>query len=118
MERVSTVAFRLGLPRNLKRIHPVFHVSLLEPHVPNKIPNRSESPPPPIYLDGDSEPEYEVSKILDSKEERGRVKYLVEWKGYENNNSENTWQFLPDLAHARESLQTFIKANPDKPHDF
>ena len=118
VERVSTVAFRLGLPRNLKRIHPVFHVSLLEPHVPNKIPNRSESPPPPIYLDGDSEPEYEVSKILDSKEERGRVKYLVEWKGYENNNSENTWQFLPDLVHARESLQTFIKANPDKPHDF
>ena len=80
----STHAFTFQLPQHLRSIHPVFHVSQIEPHTPNPFPERSESPPPPIRLeDGD---EYELKAILDSKlDRRYRVKlrYYVEWEGYE-----------------------------------
>ena len=46
-------------------VHPVFHVSLLEPYNSTFIPNRVVPPSPVIELvEG---PEYEVGAILDSK---------------------------------------------------
>jgi hypothetical protein len=38
---------------------------MLEPATLNEIPDRVQSPPLPITIEG--EPEYEISKILDSK---------------------------------------------------
>src|SRR4029077_13893610 len=58
----------LRLPETMKAVHPVFHVSQLEPSLPNTIPNRVQPPPPPIEIDG--EPEYEIAEILDSKIDR------------------------------------------------
>jgi hypothetical protein len=46
-------------------IHPIFHIVLLEPEAPNTIPNQTQPPPP--LVDIDSEQEYEISQILDSK---------------------------------------------------
>ena len=48
MEQIGSSAFRLKLPK----IHGVFHVSLLEPHVANSFPNRVVDPPPLIQVDG------------------------------------------------------------------
>ena len=61
-------SFTLRLPAQFRAVHPVFHVSQLEPATPNPFPNRTQPPPPPIEIDG--EPEYEVSEILDSKTDR------------------------------------------------
>ncbi|KIL54337.1 hypothetical protein M378DRAFT_53863, partial [Amanita muscaria Koide BX008] len=61
----SRQSYTLRLPEHLCGIHPVFHVSQLEPHHPNTIPNRIQPAPPPIEIDG--EKEYEISEILDSK---------------------------------------------------
>ncbi|KAF8760325.1 hypothetical protein RHS01_01355 [Rhizoctonia solani] len=62
------VSFQLELPPSLSRLHPVFHVSLLEPHhSPSDIPGRVEPAPPPVFLDGDSTPWREVDKILDCR---------------------------------------------------
>jgi hypothetical protein len=67
------------LPDSMRSIHPVFHVSQLEPATPNTIPNRIQPPPPPVEVN--REPEYEISKILDSKLDRQRrqcqLLYLV-----------------------------------------
>src|ERR1035438_7430385 len=43
------------------KVHDVFHVSLLEPYIPNTLPGQLEEPPPPDIVDG--EPEYEVEEI-------------------------------------------------------
>src|SRR5882672_1136777 len=51
VEKVSSHVFRLGLSLALSRIHPVFHVSLLQPTSPSAIPNRMVDPPPLIELD-------------------------------------------------------------------
>src|SRR6266705_2826088 len=54
----------LHLPDTMRAVHLVFHVSQLEPAVPNTIPNCIQPPPPPVEIDG--EPEYEIAEILDS----------------------------------------------------
>ena len=46
-------------------IHPVFHVSMLEPSSPNEFPNQTETLPLPVIID--RETEFEISEILDSK---------------------------------------------------
>ncbi|MBW0530302.1 hypothetical protein O181_070017 [Austropuccinia psidii MF-1] len=79
-KKVSTHGYHLKLPSQWKSIHPVFHISLLEPGKTSKIPNMNQEPPPANII-GEEE-EWEVSQILDAKLKRGKVWYLVEWKGF------------------------------------
>jgi len=67
----SLQSFTLRLPDTMRAIHSVFHVSMLEPTTPNNFQQRSEPLPAPIIID--REPEYEVSKIVDSKIDRQRA---------------------------------------------
>ena len=72
-------AVRLDLPKTMKN-HPVFNVNLLEPHIPNNIPNRIVPPPPPVVVD--EVEEFVVDSIVDSRRNRGSLEYKVAWKGY------------------------------------
>ena len=60
IEKVGLSDFRLELPPSMK-IHPVFHISLLEPHVANTFPGRVVEVPLPIQVDG--LPEFEVNSL-------------------------------------------------------
>ncbi|MBW0569888.1 hypothetical protein O181_109603, partial [Austropuccinia psidii MF-1] len=71
LKKVSTHAYHLKLTSQWKSIHPVIHISLLEPGKKSKIPNRHQEPPPPIIIE--EEEEWEVSQILDSKLGRGKL---------------------------------------------
>ncbi|MBW0570445.1 hypothetical protein O181_110160, partial [Austropuccinia psidii MF-1] len=55
LKKVSPHAFHLKLPSQWKSIHPVFHLSLLEPVNTSTIPNRHQEPPPPILIEGEEE---------------------------------------------------------------
>ena len=55
---IGSSAYRLDLPPSM-HIHPVFHVSLLEPHVANTFLGRVVEVPLPIQVDG--VPEFEVN---------------------------------------------------------
>ena len=61
---IGRSAYKLLLPPSMK-IHPMFHVFLLEPHVANTFPGRVVPPPLPTQVDG--LPEFEVNMILDSE---------------------------------------------------
>ena len=114
--KAGSRSFTLRLPDNLRSVHPVFHVSMLEPETPNTIPNRIQPPPPPVIIDG--EPEYEISEIVDSKVDRRyrcQLQYLVKWAGYENTNEESSWISASELDHASELISDFHQAQPDKP---
>lgn len=71
---INPVTVELKLPPLLGKVHPVFHSSLLKPV--DSVRDPLEHPGP---LVGD---QYEIVDILDSKLSRGRLKYLVQWKGY------------------------------------
>ena len=116
LAQVGSVSFTLCLPNSMCGIHPVFHVSMLEPSTPNKFPNQTETPPPPIIID--RETEFEISEILDSKINKCskcRLQYPVKWSGYEGTNKETSWIPVSKLKHATESMADFHLANPDKP---
>ena len=114
--QAGTHSFTLQLPDTLHSVHPVFHVSMLEPATPNTIPNRNQPPPPPINVEG--EPEYEIAAILDAKLDRRRsckLLYLVRWSGYEGTDEEFSWLPATELGHASELVADFHSAYPDKP---
>ena len=110
---VSSHAFRLELPNTLRFIHPVFHVSLLEPHRANTIPNRTQPPPLPVEVDGETE--YEVSAILDSRRRRNKLQYLVQWKGYDGHAESATWEPSENVSNTPVLLAAFHNSYPTKP---
>lgn len=90
LEKVGPVNYRLQLPAD-SRLHPVFHVSLLEPA-------KGETP---VAMETELQPEndpdvYEVEEVLDTKTTtRGQRQYLIKWKGYDH--TENSWEPIKNL---------------------
>jgi RNase H-like domain found in reverse transcriptase/Reverse transcriptase (RNA-dependent DNA polymerase)/Integrase zinc binding domain/Chromo (CHRromatin Organisation MOdifier) domain len=84
LEVIGRVNYKLKLPEK-SRLHPVFHVSLLEP-AKGQTPDAMNTEIQPI----NEEQEYEVEKILDQRISNGKHEYLVKWKDYEE--TENSWE--------------------------
>jgi transposase InsO family protein len=108
---VGSHAYRLKLPRTMQRLHPVFPVVKLHPAPPDPIPGRKpKPPPPPILIDG--EPEYEVEEIMNSRMFRGRLEYLVRWRGY--GREEASWETRENV-HAPRLIAKFYQDHPGAP---
>ncbi|MBW0467213.1 hypothetical protein O181_006928 [Austropuccinia psidii MF-1] len=101
------------LPSQWKSIHSVFHISLFEPVKTSKIPNWNHKPPAQIIIE--EEEEWEVSQILDFKIKRGKLWYLVEWKGFTQYPEKSIWEPTKDLSNCPELIKDFHSLYPDKP---
>ena len=114
---ICKLAMKLQLSKNLSRIHPVFHVSLLEPVKEDHITNQSQPPPPPVKIE--QELEWNVERILDSKSKAGQSKevlYLVKWQGFNNYTlKRQSWEPWEIVVDAREFIQDYQSHNPTKP---
>ena len=85
------------------RIHPVFHVSLLEPY---RSDGRVQPPPPPIEMEGVLE--YEVDTILAHRfrgRRHPRASYLIAWKGYDQEH--NSWEPERNVVNAPEVVADY-----------
>ncbi|MBW0593350.1 hypothetical protein O181_133065 [Austropuccinia psidii MF-1] len=89
--KVSTQAYHLKLPSQWKH----------------------HEPPPPIIIE--EEEEWEISQILDSKLKRGKLWYLVEWKGFSQGQERSTWEQTKNLKNCPELVKDFHSLYPDKP---
>jgi hypothetical protein len=112
-EIVSKSAVRLDLPPHLRTIHPVFHVSLLEPVSGDDIPGRRQVPPPPIEVEG--ELEWEVESILASRLRHRKLYYLVQWSGFTDDNDRTSWEPATNLWNASALVTEFHRLHPEQP---
>jgi len=105
---VSDTAYKLELPSNIK-VHPVFHLSKLEKYYenPTEFQTREFPRPPPIVIDNDHTPEFEVEEILDNRTRYRKQQYLVKWKGYPLR--ESTWEPESHLSNATDLLKEYKK---------
>ena len=113
---------KLDIPARWK-IHPVFHVSLLEPYKVSDRPNREQPPREPGDVEGDLE--WEVERIVKSEiitytrkvtrvnKEFKELRYFVKWAGCSED--ENTWERPEGLENAREKVEKFHRENPEMP---
>jgi hypothetical protein len=100
------VNYELELPKSM-RIHPVFHISLLE----------KADPETPVDDNVELDPEceeriFEVEEILDHSWDNNQHLYLVKWKGYPH--EENTWEPFKNFQGWRD-LVNYHLTQPNEP---
>jgi hypothetical protein len=93
------VNYELELPKRM-RIHPVFHVSLLEPATPDATLQQDVRDIDPEI----QEPIYQVERILKERTVRGQKQYLVRWEGYDH--TEDSWQ-IREHFESEEPIKEF-----------
>jgi RNase H-like domain found in reverse transcriptase/Reverse transcriptase (RNA-dependent DNA polymerase)/Integrase zinc binding domain/Chromo (CHRromatin Organisation MOdifier) domain/Domain of unknown function (DUF4939)/Retroviral aspartyl protease/Integrase core domain len=102
-KKINSVTYRLKLPKSMKKIHNVFHVSLLSP-CKRSYPEKNASKPPPIIIDRSGDL-FEVEDILDIKKDHGKFQFLVSWKGYSA--KDNSWEPEENLYNCEELVEDF-----------
>ena len=80
LAKISSHAYKLELPASMK-VHPVFHVSLLEPAASDSLSGQVQPIPPSVGVD--VQPEWKAEEILDSRYHYRKHQYLVKWVGFE-----------------------------------
>jgi hypothetical protein len=63
----------MTLPASMK-VHPIFHVFLLEPYKESNISGRTQ--PPPLCVETDNHEEYKVEEVLDSRQGKANLNIL------------------------------------------
>ena len=112
---ISRNAYWLKLPASFGQVHPVFSVTLLRPYDNDPITECQERHlplPPPVVRNGIEE--YEVENILNSQIFRGKVEYLVCWKGH--GVEEDEWQPSRDVRGSKRLVAEFHRTHPQAPH--
>ena len=102
LEAVGPSSFRLALPDSLRRLHLVFHSSLLR---------RLEGPIPPLHdpvFEVDDQDIFEVDYIVDMRFHKNKKEFLVHWKHY--GVYDHTWEPESNLVNAKDALALFYKS--------
>jgi hypothetical protein len=105
---ISPSAYKLQLPPSMK-IHPVFNTVKLRPYQEDAIPGRPKPVRPAPVVRGDS-PEWVVDYLKDSRLYRGKLQYLVKWKGYPQ--EESTWEPEENLRNSQQLIKEFHERHP------
>ena len=96
---VGHQAYTLQLPPQWHQIHPIYHVSLLEPW---KGTNTLYERPGSVNDNND----YAMEKVLAHKDMRNNQKYLVKWTGWPKEDA--TWESEEHLSNSA-ALDEYIK---------
>ena len=87
LKEVGNVSYQLELPRELRLLTPVFHVSLLQPW---RADGRLQPPPPRLLMDGQLV--WTIDRILDhrSGKRKNLKEFLIRWEGFDQ--SQDSWE--------------------------
>ena len=93
------------------KVHPVFHVFLLEPYQKSSFHRRVQYLPPSIEVKNYEE--YEVEKMLGSRRRWEKLEYLIHWHVYYIN--ERMWEPTENLPNTPQKVEEFHQQNFHKP---
>ncbi|MBW0519204.1 hypothetical protein O181_058919 [Austropuccinia psidii MF-1] len=113
IQKIGSHAYHLKLPQQWNSVHPVLHVSFLEPVKQSTIPKQHQLPPPTALVK--EQEEWEVAQVLDSKLRRGKLWYLVEWKGVSEDSERTAWKPASNLTNSSDLVKYLHSLYPDKP---
>jgi hypothetical protein len=103
---INPVSFWLELPLQWKqkRVHPIFHASLLSPYKETEEHGVNFPELPPDLIE--EEEEYEVEQVLDLRQHGHgkKLQYLLKWRGYSQ--AHNSWEPTGQV-HALELVDRF-----------
>lgn len=92
----------VGSNRIGTKAHDVLIVSLLKLYYEHSTGLRNkEVVPEPAVMGSSGEAEYVVGRTLDSRRRRGKIEYLVNWRGYPTYDSNRTWEPTKSVKAAR-----------------
>jgi len=100
---VSSNIVELELPTTIK-IHPVVNISRICRYM-GQVEGQRKEQPAPVIIEG--EEEWEVERILNKRQVRGKDKYLVHWKEFMAES--DTWEGRENLKNAKEAIKEFKK---------
>jgi hypothetical protein len=92
------------------KIHPVFHISLLEPTTTHNTPIPRYLQPPALLVIINNQEEWEVEEITDSHYYRKTLQYPVRWTGFYD--EDKTWYPATNFDNALEAIEWFHKKYP------
>ena len=101
IDQKGPVTYTLDLPKNA-RIHPRFHISLLEPADPATPLQQT------FRYQTEEDNEFEVERIISHQGPPDEREYLVKWLGYPD--SDNTWEPRTNLTNCRQLLAHYHAA--------
>ena len=102
-EIILSNVVKLELP-SIVRIHPVVNVSRIHRYV-GQVEGQKKKQLAPVIIEG--EEEWEVERILNKQQVRGKDKYLVCWKGFTVES--DTWEGRENLENTKEAIEEFKK---------
>jgi len=100
---ISSNAVELELSSTVK-IHPVVNVSRIRRYI-RQVEGQKKKQPAPVIIEG--EEEWEVERILNKRQVKGKDKYLVYWKGFTVES--DTWEGRENLENAKDTIEEFKK---------
>jgi transposase InsO family protein len=93
LDRPSLGVAVLDLPASL-RIHKTINVDQLKKYTRSE---ETAPPPGPLHQAADGTETFAVERLLDSRRRRGKLQYLVRWRGYGPEN--DTWEPESSVKH-------------------
>ncbi|OJD11140.1 hypothetical protein ACJ73_09604 [Blastomyces percursus] len=102
-------SFKVALPNSIK-VHPVFSPDKLRRAAEDPLPRQTLDEEPPIEVDGQLE--YTVNRILASRVHYGKLKYRVDWLGYDD---DPVWYPASNFNNSPAKLHEFHERHPEAP---
>ena len=98
---VLTNTVELELPSTV-RIYPVVNISKICRYI-GQVEGQKKEQPAPVIIE--EEEEWEIKRILNKQQIRGKDKYLVQWKEFTA--ELDTWKGIENLGNAKEVVKEF-----------
>ena len=105
---LSPSSYKLHLPPT-RKMHPIFHASLLSTYLETKEHSPNFLSPPPSLIHGAEE--YTVKTIIAHCSSAAHQQFHVRWEGYPL--LEDTWELLSHLAHTKYLVRAYKAHHPN-----